>query len=146
MKGPPGNWIVDSRNLRNRPPAAFHPKHKRCECNRSQGGSFRGHRMITIARREEPSVKSEYEEAKGKDTQKEKYVAPRPSLAKRLRPLWLSDESVSRFIAPFAECDRQQPCEPSPKLLHHLVHDSRCARARGSIPVVVSRDRVSTNG
>jgi hypothetical protein len=39
---------------------------------------------ITIARREEPtpSVKSEFEEAKGKDTQKGKYVAPRQSLAK----------------------------------------------------------------
>src|SRR5260370_31429650 len=40
---------------------------------------------------------------------------------------------------------RQQPCEPYPKLLHHLVHDRRCALRGGGIPQVLSGDRVCTD-
>src|ERR1700720_2603538 len=32
------------------------------------------------------------------------------------------------------------------RLLHHLVHDRRCACSRVGISIVVSRDRVGTNG
>jgi hypothetical protein len=64
--------------------------------------------MIAIAQEEVEgeivvSVESEFEEAKGKRTQKEEYVGPRESFSKGLRPYWVAHLGVSRVIAPFAE-------------------------------------------
>lgn len=64
--------------------------------------------MVAIAQEEVEgeivvSVESEFEEAKGKRTQKEEDVGPRESLSKGFRPCWSAYFGVSRVIAPSAE-------------------------------------------
>jgi hypothetical protein len=60
--------------------------------------------MIAIAgeevERKVAGVESQFEEAKGKRTQKEEYVGMRESFSKGFRPRWAAYFGVSRVIAP----------------------------------------------